>query len=103
MAVVNEGPILKDGEPFLKIDEGLVNTFLRQATRSKSIVRGKTKVLEFIPKMVGKSEILSDIMISNYIAQLPNYMQFCKWKCVYQMSSDGCSTITFFDRLRDYE
>jgi len=53
--------------------------------------------------MIGKSEILTEVMISNFIAKLPNYMQFCKWKCLYQMSQDGCSTITFFERLREYE
>lgn len=53
--------------------------------------------------MKGRSDILNDVMISNFIAYLPNYQQTCKWVLKFNMATDGCSFITFFSKLEEIE
>lgn len=61
------------------------------------------KALQFVPKMNGRSSILSDVMISNFISYLPKYMQLNRWDLLFKMENDGCSFITFFSKLREVE
>lgn len=42
-------------------------------------------------------------MISNFICELPSYMQLCKWERLFKMNEDGCSFITFYEKLKERE
>lgn len=50
-------------------EPALVNEFKRKTTLRKSTIHMKQRVLDFEPKIIGrKSEILTDVMLSNYIS-----------------------------------
>jgi len=61
-------------------------------------------LIEHRPKKEGgRSYIMNDIMISNLIARFPLYLRQTNWKRLYRRNEDGCSLITFFKSLKEYE
>lgn len=61
-------------------------------------------LIEYRPKKIGgRSTILNDLMISNLIARFPIYLRGTNWKRIYKRNEDGCSLITFYNRVREYE
>lgn len=65
--------------------------------------RRVSTLLQFMPEKSHKSAILSDLQISNLIAELPGYYQTSNWERLFNIDVDGCSLITFFQRVKDYD
>jgi hypothetical protein len=80
-----------------------VEHFKRQKSLRRPSIIKIPKILGFAPEKDKKSDILNEVMISNFVAQMPTYMQFCSWKRLYKMDEDGRSLITFFDRVKDWD
>ena len=56
-----------------------------------------------MPSKTHKSCILSDLQISNLIVELPSYYQTSNWSRLFNIDVDGCSLITFFQRVKEYD
>lgn len=63
----------------------------------------KQELIEIRPKKSHKSIILGDLELSNLICCLPSYYRQCEWKRLFNMDTDGCSLITFYQQCRDYD
>ena len=50
-----------------------------------------------------RSDILTDLMVSNLICELPEFVSFFDWRRLYKMDIDGKSYIKFFEVTRGYE
>eukprot|EP00347_Sterkiella_histriomuscorum_P023518 403334335 len=57
-------------------------------------------LITFIPKKSDKSEILSDLQISNLIEHFPSMMMTMDWTLVYSINRDGDSVGTFFEKCK---
>ena len=60
-------------------------------------------MIKFIPKKTDKSEIFSDMQISNLIEFFPSMMMTMDWTLVYSVNRDGDSVGTFFERTRNWD
>ena len=56
-----------------------------------------------MPKRSHKSDILTDLELSNLIGSLPTYYRQNEWLRLFNMDVDGCSLITFFQNCREYD
>jgi|TARA_B110000305_G_C19183842_1_gene513285 hypothetical protein len=56
-----------------------------------------------MPKKSHKSHILSDLQISNLIANLPGFYRGCDWERIFCKAEDGCALITFFKQCAGYD
>lgn len=60
-------------------------------------------LIKFIPKKDTKSEILSDLQISNLVEHFPSMMMTMDWTLVYSINRDGDSVGTFFEKCKDWK
>ena len=51
----------------------------------------------------GQSEILTETMLNNLIAQLPSHASICNWKRLYKLNEDGKSYIKFYENTKGYD
>ena len=59
-------------------------------------------MIKYIPKKSEKSEILSDLQISNLIENFPSYLKMADWNLVFSINRDGVSMGTFFQQSKDW-
>ena len=74
-----------------KVKQGTVKILLKDHNDHIS-----NSMIKYIPKKTDKSEILSDLQISNLIENLPSYLKMADWNLVYSINRDGVSMGTFF-------
>jgi TLD len=60
-------------------------------------------LIKFIPKKSDKSEILSDLQISNLVEHFPSMMMMMDWTLVYSINRDGDSEGTFFEKCKQWK
>ncbi len=53
-------------------------------------------MIKYLPNKTEKSEILSDLQISNLIESFPSYLKMADWNLVFSINRDGVSMGTFF-------
>ena len=60
-------------------------------------------LIEYRPRMIGRSRILNLQQVSNLVGQLPTFYRECSWKRIFGIEEDGTSLITFYEKCRDVE
>jgi TLD len=60
-------------------------------------------LIKFIPRQNGRSEILTDLQISNLVECFPSMMMTMDWNLVYSINRDGDSMGTFFEKCKDWK
>ncbi len=56
-----------------------------------------------MPEKSEKSEILSDMQISNLIENLPSIMQADYWTLAYSLNRDGTSFSSFYEKAKKWK
>ena len=74
-----------------KVKQGSVKILLKDQNDHIS-----KAMIKYIPKKTEKSEILSDIQISNLVENLPSMLKMADWSLAYSINRDGVSMGTFF-------
>lgn len=68
----------------------------------KEDLSNMASLIKYIPNKSDKSEILSDLKISNLVENFPSMMKTMDWTLVYSVNRDGVSVGTFFEKCRDW-
>ena len=83
---------------------GTILDKINKKKEEKRIADMAPSLIEYRPKKEGgRSYIMNDIMISNLIARFPLYLRQTNWRRLYRRNEDGCSLITFFKNVKEYE
>ena len=59
-------------------------------------------MIKYMPKKSEKSEIMSDVQISNMIENLPTMLKMADWNLAFSINRDGVSMSTFFQQCREW-
>ena len=80
-----------------KVKQGSVKILLKDQNDHIS-----KAMIKYMPKKTEKSEILSDIQISNLVENLPSMLKMADWSLAYSINRDGVSMGTFFQQCKDW-